>query len=111
MGLPPALQNPDPTDAYKELYDSLDDAYWYASDLSSKDLVHGVETEVGGILDAIVQQQLASNTAVFTALGAKIQATNEGLKKIQANIDKITQNIELTGKLLAAISKVLSLFP
>lgn len=111
MGLPPTLQNPDPADAYKELYDSLDDAYWHASDLASKDLVHGVETEVGGILDAIVQQQLADNTAVFTALGAKIQATNEGLKKIQANIDKITQNIALTGKLLAAISRVLSLFP
>ncbi len=111
MSLPPTLQNPDPADAYRELYDSLDDAYWHASDISSKDLVHGVETEVGIILDAIVQQQLASNTALFTALRAKIQATNTGLKKIQANIDKITQNIALAGKLLGAISTVLTLFP
>ena len=111
MGLSPTLQAPDLADAYRELYDSLDNAYWHASDLSSKDLVHGVETEVGVILDAIVQQQLATNTSLFTAMGSKIQATNAGLKKIQANIDKITQNIALAGKVLGAISKVLALFP
>jgi hypothetical protein len=111
MGLPPVLQNPDPADAYKELYDSLDDAYWEASDISSKDLVHGVETEIGEILDAIVQQQLATNTALFTAMGAQITATNAGLKKIQAQIDDITKNIATAGKVLGAITKVLSLFP
>lgn len=111
MSLPPTLQTPDLADAYQELYDSLDDAYWHASDVSSKDLVHGVETEVGEILDAIVQQQLATNTSLFTAVGSKIQATNAGLKKIQAGIDRITQNIALSGKLLGAISKVLALFP
>jgi hypothetical protein len=111
MGLPPTLQQPDPADAYKELYDSLDEAYWHASDVSSKDLVHGVETEVRQILEAIVQQQLATNTAAFAALGAKIQTANDGLKKIQANIDKITQNIALASRVLGAITTVLSLFP
>jgi len=111
MGLPPTLQNPDPADAYKELYDSLDDAYWEASDINAKDLVHGVETEVGEILDAIVQQQLATNTAAFAALGTKITTTNAGLKKIQAQIDDITKNIATAGKVLGAIGKVLALFP
>jgi hypothetical protein len=66
---------------------------------------------VGEILDAIVQQQLATNTALFAALGTKITTTNAGLKKIQANIDQITKNISTAGTVLAAIGKVLSLFP
>jgi plasmid stability protein len=111
MGLPPTLQNPDPADAYKELYDSLDDAYWEASDINAKDLVHGVETEVGEILAAIVKQQLATNTAAFAALGAKITATNTALKKIQGQIDEITKNIATAGKVLEAIGKVIALFP
>jgi flagellin-like hook-associated protein FlgL len=111
MGAPPVLQNPDPADAYRLLYDSLDDAYWEASDIQAKDLVHGVQTEVGEILDAIVHQQLATNTALFAAMGVKIQATNAGLEKIQKDIDHITRNISTAGTVLGAIGKVLALFP
>jgi len=111
MGGPSILPNPDPADAYRDRTDSLDDAYWEASDISAKDLVHGLQTQVGEILDAIVQQQLATNTAAFAALGAKITTTNAGLKKIQAQIDDITKNIATAGKVLGAINTVLSLFP
>lgn len=111
MGISPILQNPSPAQAYKLLYDSLGDAYWEASDLTAKDTVHGLQESIGEILAAVDAQQLADNTAVFAAEGAKIQATNEALKKVQANIDSITKNIGTASQVVAAIASVLSLFP
>lgn len=100
-----------PAAAYKLLYDSLGDAYWEASDVSAKDTVYGLQESIGEILTAIDEQQLADNTALFAAVGAKIQATNDALKKIQGNIDCITKNIATASKVAGAIATVLSLFP
>lgn len=105
------LQTPKAADAYQLLYDSLGDAYWEASDISSKDLVYGLQESIGQILTAIDQQDLANNTAVFISLGAQIQATNVSLKKVQDSIDSITKNIQTAGKVMAAIATILSLFP
>ncbi len=111
MGNSPMMQNMSPAAAYKLLYDSLGSAYWEASDITAKDTVHGLQESIGAILTAIDQQQLADNTAVFAAVGAQIQATNEALKKVQANIDSITKNIGTASQVVGAIATVLSLFP
>ena len=111
MGTSSVLQNPSPADAYKLLYDSLGNAYWEASDISAKDQVYGAQKEVGEILTAINEQQLADNTALFAKMGAKILATNAALKKIQADIDQITKNISTAAKVTGAIAAVLSMFP
>jgi len=107
----PALDNPDPGDAYKALYDSLGDAYWQASDINGKDTIHGLQEAVGNLMAQIDQQQLASNTDLFIKIGAQIQATNSALKDLQGNINNITKNIATAGKVIAAITTVLSLFP
>ena len=111
MTLPEALKNPDPADAYQELFDALGRAYWDASDIDSKDMIHGAQESVGKILTAIDKQDLADNTAIFLHLAPQIQATNAALKKIQRDIDKITKNINTSISVISAISKVLSLFP
>jgi methyl-accepting chemotaxis protein len=111
MATSPVLQNPDPHDAYQAVFDALDRAYWDASDIDSKDLIHSVQGEVGSILTAMNQQQLADNTALFTQIGGQIKTTNDALKKIQASIDSITKNINTAATVLSSISRVLSLFP
>ncbi len=105
------LQGPDLGAAYQKLYDALGRAYWDASDVPSKDLVHGAQEAIGEIITAINKQGLADNTALFAKMGAKIKATNAALKKIEGQIDQITKNIQTAASVIDAISKILALFP
>jgi hypothetical protein len=105
------LQSPYTRSAYQAAYDALGNAYWDASDVKSKDQVYKAQQEIGDILTALNEQQLAANTDLFNQLAPKIQATNTALAQVQANIDSITKNINTAATVIAAISKVLSLFP
>jgi hypothetical protein len=105
------LQSPDTRDAYQAAYDALGEAYWDATDINSKDLVYGAQQEIGRILAALNEQQLAANTALFTQLAPKIKDINTALAQIQSSITAITKNIKTAATVISAISKVLTLFP
>ncbi len=105
------LQQVDPGDAYQVLFDLLGRAYWDASDLDSKDLLHGAQMAVGDILHAIDKDELTRNTALFLQMKPKIDATNAALREIQTGVAKITRNIDTASKIIQAIAKVLSIFP
>ena len=107
----PILQNPDPAATYQAVYDALGRAYWEASDINSKDLVHGAQEAIGEIITALDEQGLASNTQAFIQLQPKIAAVNTSLKTIQAQISTITKNINTAATVISFISKALSLFP
>jgi hypothetical protein len=104
-------QDLDPGAAYQAAYDALGKAYWDASDINSKDLIHGTQQAIGDILTAIDEQQLATNTALFIQLTPKIKAINDALKNIQNQITSITKNIDTASTVISAISKVLSVYP
>lgn len=107
----PVLQNPDPGATYQAAFDALDEAYWDASDIASKDLIHGTQQAIGDIITAIDEQQLLTNTALFVQLTPKIKAINTALAQIQAQINTITKNIDTASMVIAAISKALTVFP
>jgi hypothetical protein len=109
--LPAVLQNPDPAAAYQTTFDALGKAYWDASDMASKDLLHGTQEAIGEIITAYDEQDLANNTALFIQLTSKIKAINDALKTIQDEITTITKNINTAATVISAISTVLSLFP
>jgi hypothetical protein len=109
--LPPALKNPDLAATYQATYDALGRAYWDASDIPSKDLVHGVQEAIGEIITALDEQDLANNTALFIQLNPKIKAVNEALEKIKSEVAQITKNINTASAVTSAITKVLSCWP
>lgn len=113
MSTPPSsiLQNPDVAATYQAVYDALGKAYWEASDMNSKDLVHGAQEAIGEIITTIDQQDLANNTNVFIQLRPKIAAVNASLQTIKDQISTITKNINTAGTVVSVISKALSLFP
>lgn len=108
---PPIAQPADLAHAYQQLYDQLGTAYWHATDIDSKDLIHGTQTAIGDILTALDEDQLAGNSAQFTALLPKVKAVNDALKQIQESIKKITKDIDTASNVLAAVSKLLTLVP
>jgi hypothetical protein len=107
----PAMQQPDLGQAYQDVYDLLGTMYWEASELSDKDLIFGAREAVGEIIDTLDQGDLDTNSDAFKALGPKFSAANAALKKIQDQVAEITKNVSTAADVVAAISKVLSLFP
>ncbi len=107
----PILQNPDPGATYQAAYDALGRAYWDASDMQSKDRIYGAQQAIGDIVTAFDEQQLATNTELFTQLTPKIKAINTALKEIQQQITTITKNIDTAATVISAINKVVSLYP
>lgn len=109
--VPSVLQNPDPGAAYQAAFDALGRAYWDASDIQSKDLIHGTQQAIGDIITALDEQQLATNTALFIQLTPKIKAINDALAQIQKDIAAITKNIDTAASVISTINKVMSLYP
>jgi predicted restriction endonuclease len=105
------LQNPDPGATYQAAFDALGRAYWDASDIQSKDLIHGAQMAIGDIISAFDDQQLATNTELFIQLTPKIKAINTALTQIQKEISTITKNIDTAATVISAVTKVLSLYP
>ncbi|HEX7157716.1 MAG TPA: hypothetical protein VF214_01780 [Edaphobacter sp.] len=105
----PVLTNPTSVETYQALYDALSRAYWEASDIVSKDTIHGAQEAVYDIITQLDEAQLEANTAKFLALVPAIKNTNAALQKIQNSIDQITKNISTAATVIAAINKVLSL--
>lgn len=108
--IPTALQAPDVGATYQAAFDALGRAYWDASDIVSKDLVHGAMEALGEIITAINQQDLAHNTQLFNQLKPKIDGVNMALKQIKDQINQITKNISTAAIVIGAVGKVLSLF-
>ena len=107
----PILQNPDPGDTYQAAYDALGRAYWDASDMASKDLIHGAMEAMNEIITAIDEQDLANNTQLFITFKPKIDAVNTALQTIKIQINQITKNISTAATVIATVTKVLSLWP
>ena len=107
--VPPVLTNPSSVQAYQDLYDALGRAYWDASDINSKDTIQGAREAVYDIITQLDESDLATNTAKFLALKSSINAANDALATIKAQINQITKNINTVGTVIGAISKVLSL--
>jgi hypothetical protein len=110
-GLPPAFSNPDTVETYKALYDILGRAYWEASDLNAKDTIQGARDSIYEILTDLNIAKLEANTALFQNLKTKIRDSNKALDEIKETINNITRNISTASKVIAAITKVLSVAP
>jgi serine/threonine protein phosphatase PrpC len=108
---PQVLQNPDTAASYQAVFDALGRAYWEASDIASKDMIHGAQEAIGEIITQLDEQDLAANTAAFVQLLPKINSVNAALKTIKDQVSQITKNIGTAATIISSVSKVLALFP
>jgi hypothetical protein len=107
--VPAPLQPPDPKAYYQQLFNTLGDAYWAASDLAAKDQIQGARDAVHQILTAITQAQIEKDTAELVKLGPTVDKTNLALKKLKDDINNIVKKIQVAADIENAIAKVLSL--
>src|SRR5689334_19841967 len=79
--------------ALQDLFNQLNDAYWEASTIESKDLIAGCAQAVSDVLTEFNQVDFSSRTPAFTQLAADITKINKKLKQLKDNIDNIIHRI------------------
>jgi len=95
-------------DAYSDLYDNLNQAYWVASTIEDKDRLHGTAETVFEILTALNAADIKSRTDDYAKLTKAVSDVNKKLKAIQEEMDKIIHNLTVAKNMADAITKALS---
>ena len=102
---------PEARAAYQDLYDKYENGIETTTDDAYRKELFAWQTDVGNILTKDLAYQFNANTALLEALLLQISNTNTDLVKIKAQLTAIVSKIAVTGEIIAAINKVLSLVP
>lgn len=97
--------------AYQELYDKLENAIENTEDTAALQVLNDSQTNVENILTKDDMYRLHADTALFHALQEQIDSTNAELDKLRDQIKAVSSDFEMAGDVIAAITKVLKLFP
>jgi hypothetical protein len=95
--------------AFKSLYDSLNDAYWAASTIETKDCVAGARDQVYDVMMDLIGQDLKSRTAAFQALSQKVSDIDASLEALGNDIGALVARISAVNQVIADITQVVSL--
>ena len=97
--------------AYQDLYDKIQAGIDSTMDLATVQALNPWRDEVDQVLTKDDEYKLSEDTAIFEALQKQINYTNQGLKTLRDQISTIAFRFAMAGDVIAAIDKVLSLFP
>src|ERR1700730_10822783 len=98
----------DLNNAYSDLLDDLNEAYWAASSLEVKDQLYGVIEVVNDVITQLDSTDLESRDAAYAALAAKVTNVNKQLDVLQKQINTIISRINTAATIVSDVAKVLS---
>lgn len=96
-------------DAFQQLYDSLNQAYWSASTIETKDRIRGCSDVVYDILSQLTVDGIKSRSTDFQQLKDSVQSVNTKLKQLQKDIDTVIHNIQVATSVADGITKALGI--
>lgn len=102
---------PDVRAAYQDLYVKIQAGIDSTMDLAAVQALNTWRDEVDQVLTKDDEYKLSADTAIFEALQKQITYTNQGLKTLRNQISSIASHFAMAGDVIAAIDKVLTLFP
>lgn len=102
---------PEVRQAYEDLYAATKKSFENTNDNDAVQYLGDIELWIGGVLSADDQALIAQDDASFAALKKTVADANSGLKKVQADMEKIAKKIGTIATVVAGITKVLSYFP
>jgi septal ring factor EnvC (AmiA/AmiB activator) len=104
---PPTKQDLD--DAYSDLLDDLNDAYWAASTMDAKDQLYGWSELVTNLVTQLDATDLSSRDPAYEALVSQIASVNKQLDTLQKEINSLINRINTAAKIVADVAKVASI--
>ena len=105
----PSPSKQDLNDAYSDLLDDLNEAYWAAASLDAKDQIKGVIDIVTDALTALDAADLTVRDAAYAALSNQVASVNGQLEALQAKINGIINRINVATSVITDITNVVSL--
>jgi hypothetical protein len=97
--------------AYQDLYAKLETAIENTTDVAALEALNTAQLNVDNTLTKDNMYRIEANTELFQALLQQINDTNSGLKTLQDQITSIASHFATAADIIAAINKVLTLFP
>ena len=102
---------PDVRAAYQDLYNKIKTAIDSTMDLATIEALNKWWPEVDQVLTQDDEYTMSQDTNVFAALQKQIKCVNDGITELRGQISSIASHFAMAGDVIAAIDKVLSLFP
>jgi len=93
----------------QQLYNLLNQAYGNASSIAAQDAINDLSQVVFGILTALNQGALDTNTAKYIKLKADVTAANTKLQNARKQIDNWINTISITTHVTGAIDQAINL--
>jgi sulfur transfer protein SufE len=112
MGTSTAGPGPSPqdlNDAYSELLNDLNAAFFAAADPNDKAELNDLIVMVTDVITGLNAADFSTRDAAFNALGAQVKTVNSRLQTLQAQVNRIIGIISTAAKVVAAINEVVNL--
>lgn len=98
----------DLNNAYSDLLDDLNDAYWAASTLEVKDQLYGAIEAVSNLITQLDATDLTSRDASYAALVANVTNVNKQLDALQKDINTMISRINTAAAIVSNVARVLT---
>ena len=107
---PDPAPNPAPdwdtlTEAFQNLHDQLQQAYWKATSVEAKDQITDLTHDVSSVLTSLYQGELADNTQQYKRLSAQIKSVNKDLGDFQKQINNLVNDVNIATQVVSAIAQ------
>ena len=99
----------DLNDAYSELLNDLNDAYWAASSMDAKDQLYGFIEAITILVAQLNSGDLESRDPAYAALAAQVASANKQLGALQKQISSLINRINTVAKIVADVDKVVAI--
>jgi hypothetical protein len=106
---PTAQDLQDLNDAYSDLLDHLNDAYWAASSLEAKDQLYGAIEATSDLVTQLEAADLTSRDSKYLTLVANVTNVNKQLETLQGKINSLISRINTSAAIVSDVAKVLAL--
>jgi peptidoglycan hydrolase CwlO-like protein len=103
------LSQQDLNDAYSELLDDLNEAYWAAGTLEAKDKIKGYLDTITDTITALDAADLSLRDTAYDVLNTKVTTVNTQLQMLQNQISSLINRINTAASVVSDISKVVSI--
>lgn len=103
--------SPEVRTAYQQLYDKIQAAIESTMDAAALEALNPWQNMIDQVLTQDDEYRLSQDTNIFAALQKQIQCVNDGLTELRGQISSIASHFATAGDVIAAIDKILSLFP
>jgi hypothetical protein len=98
----------DLNNAYSDLLDDLNEAYWAAGTLEVKDQLYGAIEAVSDVISALDAADLQTRDARYASLVANVTNVNKQLGKLQQDINMMISRINTAAAIVSDVAKVVS---